>query len=90
MEAMSPVSTKEFLEGMFDSDEEKKALADFVKRRRIVSKLAAIRVAKGVKQADIADKLGCGQSAVSKLEAGVDADLTLAHLEAYAGTVPRV
>jgi transcriptional regulator with XRE-family HTH domain len=84
MEATKPVSPIEFLDDMFDSAEEKRELKDFLKQRQIVSKLAAIRASKGVTQADIATHLGCGQSAVSKLESGVDSDVSMAHIQAYA------
>lgn len=84
MESAKPISPEEFLDAMFDSDEDQHALKDFLKQRQIVAKLAAIRVANGVTQADIAAHLDCGQSAVSKLESGIDAVVTLAHLQAYA------
>lgn len=84
MEATKAVSPAEFLEDMFDSPEEKQELKEFLKQRLVVSKLAAIRVAKGVTQVELATQLNCGQSAVSKLEAGVDADVSLSHLHAYA------
>jgi transcriptional regulator with XRE-family HTH domain len=84
MEATKPVSAADFLEEMFETADEKKALSDFIKQRNIISKLAAIRASKGVTQGEIAKQLKCGQSAVSKLESGVDADLSLAHIHAYA------
>lgn len=52
--------------------------------RQVVRALFAMRSARGVSQAEIASKLNCSQSRVSKIENGVDADLSLGELEAYA------
>ena len=57
-----------------------------VSSREVVSALATLRVAHGVSQSQIADELGCKQGRVSKIENGVDTDLRLSHLAAYAKT----
>jgi len=59
-------------------------LADQIQQRQLVRKLATMRNAKGISQAEMAQHLGCGQSRISKLENGYDADLTLRDLKAYA------
>lgn len=84
MEATKAVSPSEFLDSIFDTEEEKQALKAHLRERQLVSRLAALRVSKGVSQADLAGEMGCGQARVSKLEAGADAALTIADLEAYA------
>ena len=52
--------------------------------RQVVRALFAMRSARGVSQAEIASQLKCSQSRVSKIENGVDADLSVGELEAYA------
>ncbi len=84
MDAIKTTTQQEFFDEMFETDEEKRALRDFANRRRVVSKLASMRTAKGITQAEFARRAGCTQGTVSKLEAGVDADVTLANIEAYA------
>jgi transcriptional regulator with XRE-family HTH domain len=54
-----------------------------IARRRLVKHLLALRAAKGLSQKDIADRLGCTQSRVSKLENGCDDDVRLRDLVAY-------
>lgn len=73
--ASKGVSPDEFFDRMFESESDKKAFQDYMRRRKLVSPLTALRVAKGLTQADIAALTGCQQSRVSKLESGVDADL---------------
>ncbi|MDX1968959.1 MAG: helix-turn-helix transcriptional regulator [Planctomycetaceae bacterium] len=84
MEANTPLSAVEFLDSVFETDDAKQSLKQHIHDRRLVSKLAGMRVAKGITQGELAAQMGCRQARVSKLEAGVDADLTLADLEAYA------
>ena len=52
-------------------------------KRHIIKDLVALRVAKGLSQADIAKHMDCSQSRVSKLESGLDADLRLGDLAGY-------
>lgn len=51
--------------------------------RNVTKSLMAQRAARGLSQADLASKLGCTQSRISKLEAGVDEDLRLGDLRQY-------
>lgn len=84
MDAIKAASPAAFLDDMFESDAEKRALSDHIRQRRIVSMLTTLRVTKGLTQADIATVMGCKQARVSKLESGIDADLKISDLEAYA------
>jgi transcriptional regulator with XRE-family HTH domain len=43
-----------------------------------------MRVSKGLTQDAVANELGCNQSKISKLEKGMDSDLTIREIEAYA------
>jgi transcriptional regulator with XRE-family HTH domain len=52
--------------------------------RRLIKQLMAMRALKGFSQHDIADKLACTQSRVSKLERSCDDDTRLGDLRAYA------
>jgi transcriptional regulator with XRE-family HTH domain len=54
-----------------------------VNSRRLVKHLFALRSAEGLSQKDIAERIGCSQSRISKLESGIDEDLRLADLAAY-------
>jgi transcriptional regulator with XRE-family HTH domain len=56
-------------------------------RRRIVKQLVAMRAVKGFSQQDIADRLHCTQSRVSKLEGMYDEDARLGDLQHYASVV---
>ena len=58
-------------------------LDDQIAGRQIVKKLTILRVARKLSQKDIAAKLGCSQSRVSKIESGRDLDMSLGDLMAY-------
>ncbi len=55
--------------------------------RRLVRRLFALRCAQGLSQKDIAEKMGCTQGRVSKLEASRDDDLSLGDIRAYAAAL---
>lgn len=60
---------------------------DFDRRmvgRRLVKTLAILRTFAGLTQQQLAEKLGCTQSKVSKIESGRDAGLRFGEVEAYA------
>lgn len=59
-------------------------LEEDLSSRQVVRALFAMRSARSVSQAEIASQLKCSQSKVSKIENGVDADLSVGELEAYA------
>jgi transcriptional regulator with XRE-family HTH domain len=58
-------------------------LEQVLNERQVLKSLIGKRIAKGVSQGDIAERLGCSQSRVSKLERGTDSDLKLDELAAY-------
>ncbi len=60
---------------------------DRLAARQIVRTLFAKRSAKGMSQKDVATKLECTQSRISKLEKGDDKDLRLGDLVAYADAI---
>lgn len=59
-------------------------LSEQISKRQIVRRLANLRNLKGISQEQIAENLDCGQSRISKLENGLDADVAIAELQAYA------
>jgi predicted XRE-type DNA-binding protein len=52
--------------------------------RRIVKDLMVLRATQGLSQKDVALKLGCTQSRISKLESMTDADVRIGDLSKYA------
>src|SRR5688500_13790592 len=67
--------------------EDKEFVADLEEQtnnRRLVGQLAILKNCKGISQADVAEQCGCTQGRISKLENGLDQDVTLGDLAAYA------
>ena len=56
-------------------------------KTRLIDQLILARVAAGLTQAQMAAKLRCSQSSISKIEDSQDADLSLGDIQAYARTV---
>lgn len=77
-------SVSDFVRGLSDDEEFNKELEERISERMVVKTLHAMRTAKGVSQAEIAEELDCSQSRVSKIENGFDGDLKVSELEAYA------
>lgn len=77
-------STTQMVDALSDEKNFNKEFANRLAQKQIVKKIVALRSAKSVSQAAIAEKLGCTQSRVSKLEQGKDDDLRLGELKAYA------
>lgn len=70
--------------------EEKDFADDFEKhlaQRQIVKFLMTLRAVAGMSQADIAEKLKCSQSRISKLESSIDSDLRISDLASYAAAL---
>jgi transcriptional regulator with XRE-family HTH domain len=57
--------------------------------RRLVRALAVLRGARGLSQAELAAKLGCGQPKISKMESSVDADLNFGDVVRYVDAMDR-
>ena len=56
-------------------------------KTRLIDQLIVARVAAGLTQAQMATKLRCSQSRISKIEDSQDADLSLGDIHAYARIV---
>lgn len=76
-------SVEEMVKAVSDDAAFEEEFSNRVAAREVVKKLFAIRNSMGLSQKDIAERIGCTQSKVSKLEAGTDADLRVGDLESY-------
>ena len=56
-------------------------------KTKLIDQLIVARVAAGLTQAQMATKLRCSQSRISKIEDSQDADLSLGDIQAYARIV---
>lgn len=73
-----------------DVSEDKAFADDFEKlmeERQVVKTLLMLRAARGLNQQEIAHRLGCTQSRISKLESSSDGDIRLADLCGYASAL---
>ncbi|MCA8991946.1 MAG: helix-turn-helix domain-containing protein [Planctomycetaceae bacterium] len=75
-------SVLELLDAIGDESLKEDAV-ERISERSIISDLIALRATHDVSQSDIAEKMGCTQSRVSKLERGIDSDLRLSDIAAY-------
>jgi predicted XRE-type DNA-binding protein len=62
----------------------------YLSQRKLVECLNVLRCTKGVSQAEIAERMGCGQSKVSKIEAAVDLDLNFGDIVHYTHALQQV
>jgi len=77
-------SVSELIEDTFDDDPQfVDDLKTQINRRQIVRGLATLRNSKNITQEEIAEKMRCAQSRVSKIENGLDDDLRLSDILAY-------
>jgi predicted XRE-type DNA-binding protein len=77
-------SVADMIREVLDDDEIADNFERHVNQRQIVKKLMALRAAAQISQQEIAAKLECTQSKVSKLENNKDEDLRLGDLAQYA------
>ncbi len=63
------------------------AFEEHVAQRKLIKRLVALRAARGMSQSDVAAKMACSQSRVSKLENATDEEMRLGDLRAYAKAV---
>lgn len=77
-------SVSEMLRDLSDDEQFNQEFDERIAQRGLIKHLIALRSAKDVSQADVAEALGVTQSRVSKIESGVDDDLRFGELKAYA------
>jgi len=80
-------SVSELVHDMAPDAEFRAAFDARVARRKLVKQLLAMRAVRGLSQQDIAQKLDCTQSRISKLENTSDDDMRIGDLRAYAEAV---
>lgn len=80
-------SVLEMMEGIQPDSELREEIAAEIESRKLVTRLVAIRVAKGLSQRDVADRMQCSQSRLSKLENTPDNNIKLGDLRRYAEAV---
>lgn len=66
------------------ADDTIKDVVTLSRESRITRQLAAMRMAAGLTQEQLAEKIGCTQGCISKKESGLDAELDFGTLRAYA------
>lgn len=76
-------SVAEMAKALIDDEGFNNDLARHLARRQLVTKLTALRAARGLTQAEMAAKLGCTQGKVSKLEASEDTALNFGDVIGY-------
>jgi len=80
-------SVSELVRDIVPDEEFHAAFDEFVARRKLTKQLVALRAARGMSQEDVAAKMACTQSRISKLENAEDDDVRLGDLRAYAEAV---
>lgn len=76
-------SVAEMVRNLTDDESAAKEFESQLERRKLVHFLFALRSSAGLSQKEIAERMGCSQSRISKLENGEDDDLRLGDLRAY-------
>lgn len=82
-------SVAELVRSLADDTEFADDLAARIQGRQFVKALAVARNCAGLSQKDLADKMGCNQPKISKIENGADADVAFGDLAAYAAACGR-
>jgi transcriptional regulator with XRE-family HTH domain len=77
-------SVADLMRGEGVSQEVQERVKELENETRVALQLAKLRQAAGITQEEMAKNLGVTQSAVSKLESGIDADITLGEIKGYA------
>lgn len=80
-------SVAELLRDVVSDEEVHVEFSTLVARRQLIKQLITYRAVKGMSQEDVAAKMGCAQSSVSKLESANDDEVRLGTLRAYAKAV---
>ena len=74
---------EEFFESTYFTGEERAELETLKKKSIVTDALVQIRKEAGMTQAQMAEKMGVTQSAISKIESGSDESLKLSEIKAY-------
>ena len=77
-------SVEEMVRGVSEDPAFAAEFENLLSSRTIIKKLASLRAAPGMSQAQIAEGMGCTQSRISKLESSLDNEMRLGDLRCYA------
>ena len=77
-------SVSELVRAVADDESFVEEFEQHISERSIITSLVSSRAAMGLSQTDVAKAMGCTQGRISKFENGVDNDLRLGDLAAYA------
>ncbi len=80
-------SVSQLIRDIAPTDEFRDEFEARIKSRTVIKRLLAMRAVRGLSQEDVAQRMDCSQSRISKLENGKDADARLGDLQAYADAV---
>lgn len=83
-------SVSDMVKSVSDDAQFAEAFDARVSGRQLIKQLFALRCAKGMSQGDIAERMKCSQSRISKLESSNDGDLRLEDLEQYTSALGLV
>jgi len=82
------MNTQEMLKSMTAGNPElEKEVQDRHNKTRLIRCLIGLRAKSGMSQAEVAKKMNCSQSRVSKIEHGLDEDISIGELNAYSKAV---
>lgn len=82
------MNTQEALKVMTrDNPSLERAVQDKLNRTRLVRCLIEMRASAGLSQAEVAKRMNCSQSRISKIEHGFDDDISINELDAYTKAV---
>jgi transcriptional regulator with XRE-family HTH domain len=76
-------SVPEMVRDLSEDKEQGERAADRLERRNIINDLIGARIARGLSQNQMAERMGCTQSKVSKFENGKDDDLRIGDFHKY-------
>jgi transcriptional regulator with XRE-family HTH domain len=76
-------SVRDMLRGTLDPEDAADTIA-YLDARLLVNKLVLLRITQGMTQAEVAERMGCQQAKVSKMERSEDANLGLGDVVAFA------
>lgn len=80
-------SVLELTKGLSEDPIFARDLTAYLSERQLVHKLIAVRATQGLTQKDIAERMGCSQGRISKLESSRDVDLSFGAIVGYAQAV---
>ena len=82
-----PQTTAEIAAELADDENIKQEVEELIEKSKLIKMMIQLRLAAGLSQKDVAEKMGCNQSTISRIEAGTQCDLKLGEFSRYLGAV---